>query len=85
MAEMAGRGIATRRGVMAIHLEPFYQKLCPGVLLPVTEMCSAETMLLPLFPGLTDAEQQFVVESLLSAGAAQGAQRSPSARRELVS
>ena len=85
MADMAGRGIATRRGVMAIHLEPFYQQLCPGVLLPVTETCSAETLLLPLFPGLTDAEQHFVVESLLSAGAAHGAQRSPSARRELVS
>jgi perosamine synthetase len=85
MAEMAGRGIATRRGVMAIHLEPFYQSMFPGVSLPVTERCSAETILLPLFPGLTDDEQQLVVESLLGAGAAHGAQRSPAVQRELVS
>jgi perosamine synthetase len=84
MAEMAGRGIATRRGVMAIHLEPFYQRLCPGVRLPVTERCSAETMLLPLFPGLTDDEQRFVVESLLDAGTVYSARTSPGAQRELV-
>ena len=68
MADLAGRGIATRRGVMAIHLEPFYRNLCPGVSLPVTEQCSAETLLLPLFPGLTDDEQQLIAESLLAAG-----------------
>jgi dTDP-4-amino-4,6-dideoxygalactose transaminase len=69
MADLAARGIATRRGVMAIHLEPFYRELCPGVSLPVTERCSEETLLLPLFPGLTEDEQQLVAESLLRAGA----------------
>jgi perosamine synthetase len=68
MADLAGRGIATRRGVMAIHLEPYYRGLCPGVSLPTTERCSAETLLLPLFPGLTDDEQRLIAESLLSAG-----------------
>jgi dTDP-4-amino-4,6-dideoxygalactose transaminase len=85
MADMATRGIATRRGVMAIHLEPYYRRLCPDVHLPVTEARTADTMLLPLFPGLTDDEQQLVVESLLSAGAAHGAQRSSAVTRELVS
>lgn len=75
MADLADRGIATRRGVMAIHLEPFYRGLCPDVRLPVTERCSEETLLLPLFPGLTDDEQQLVAESLLSAGEAAGGQR----------
>jgi dTDP-4-amino-4,6-dideoxygalactose transaminase len=70
MADLAGRGIATRRGVMAIHLEPFYRNLYPDVSLPVTERCSAETLLLPLFPGLTETEQQFIAESLVSAGSA---------------
>jgi dTDP-4-amino-4,6-dideoxygalactose transaminase len=84
MTEMADRGIATRRGVMAIHLEPFYMSMCPGVRLPVTERCSAETLLLPLYPGLTDDEQQLVVESLISAGATHGAQRSIGVQRELV-
>jgi perosamine synthetase len=68
MADLASRGISTRRGVMAIHLEPFYRGLCPNVRLPITEQCSAETLLLPLFPGLTDEQQHFVAESLLSAG-----------------
>jgi dTDP-4-amino-4,6-dideoxygalactose transaminase len=69
MADLAARGIATRRGVMAIHLEPFYRDLCPEVSLPVTERCSAETLLLPLYPGLTDDEQQLIAGLLLTAGA----------------
>jgi dTDP-4-amino-4,6-dideoxygalactose transaminase len=68
MTDLAGRGISTRRGVMAIHLEPFYRKLYPDLRLPITEECSAETLLLPLFPGLTDDEQQLVADSLLKAG-----------------
>jgi dTDP-4-amino-4,6-dideoxygalactose transaminase len=66
MEEMAARGIDTRRGVMAIHLEPFYRDR--GVQsLPVTEACTAETLLLPLYVGLTDSEQDFVAEALVTA------------------
>lgn len=68
MAELATRGIATRRGVMAIHLEPYYRDQYPRLRLPVTEQMAAETLLLPLFPGLTDGEQELVAESLLRAG-----------------
>jgi perosamine synthetase len=75
MTELAGRGIATRRGVMAIHLEPFYREMVPDVELPVTEACAAETMLLPLFPGLTEEDQQLVAESLLRAGGRTRARR----------
>lgn len=67
MAALASRSIATRRGVMAIHLEPFYRTLAPGVRLPVTEACAEETLLLPLFPGLTEAEQSLVADSLRQA------------------
>jgi dTDP-4-amino-4,6-dideoxygalactose transaminase len=84
MAELAGHGIATRRGVMAIHLEPFYRELCPDVSLPVTERCSAETLLLPLFPGLTDDEQQLVARSLLSAGAKTAKQADLRDRRDAL-
>src|SRR4029077_6015756 len=69
MAHLAAKGIATRRGVMAIHLEPYYRNLSPGLRLPVTEMCTSETLLLPLFPGLTGEDQELVVESLLAARA----------------
>jgi dTDP-4-amino-4,6-dideoxygalactose transaminase len=64
MDDLAGEGIATRRGVMAIHLEPFYRRQLPTLSLPVTEHAAAETLLLPLYVGMTDAEQDTVVDSL---------------------
>jgi perosamine synthetase len=79
MCELASRGIATRRGVMAIHLEPYYRELVPDQSqLPVTEACAAQTMLLPLFPGLTESEQELVVESLLTSGGRSTARSNPS-------
>jgi perosamine synthetase len=57
-------GIATRRGVMAIHREPFYRERYPDVSLPVTERASEETLLLPLYVGMTDDEQDQVVHHL---------------------
>jgi perosamine synthetase len=53
-------GVATRRGIMAIHLEASYAN-CAGPL-PHTEAAAREFVLLPLFPGLTDEQQDFVVE-----------------------
>ena len=66
MNELAEQGIATRR-IMSIHLEPFYSKLFPGISLPITEHASANTLLLPMFVGLTDSEQDEVVETLIAA------------------
>jgi perosamine synthetase len=68
MPELAALGIATRRGVMAIHLEPYYRERHPRLRLPVTEQMALETLLLPLFPGLTALEQDLVADSLLGAG-----------------
>jgi dTDP-4-amino-4,6-dideoxygalactose transaminase len=67
MTELARKGIATRRGVMAIHLEPFYRRRFPELCLPHTEAAARETMLLPLYVGMTNAEQDYVVESLVAA------------------
>jgi dTDP-4-amino-4,6-dideoxygalactose transaminase len=64
MAELAHQGIATRRGVMAAHLEPYYRSLQPRVHLPVTERATAATLLLPLYVGMTDEEQDTVVAAL---------------------
>jgi len=76
MDHLAGRGIASRRGVMAIHLEPLYRRMQPGVSLPVTERASTETLLLPLYVGMTENEQDEVVEALRAAldGAAERGQ-----------
>jgi dTDP-4-amino-4,6-dideoxygalactose transaminase len=62
MDELLGDGIATRRGIMAIHLEASYQG-CAGPL-PHTEAAARDFVLLPLFPGLTDEQQDFVVDRL---------------------
>ena len=55
-------GIATRRGVMAIHLEGAYAD--SELDLPHTEAAARDVVLLPLFPGLTDEDQDHVVERL---------------------
>jgi perosamine synthetase len=55
-------GIATRRGVTAIHHEPAYPDR--GFLLPHTDACARDALLLPLFPDLSDEQQDYVVERL---------------------
>ncbi len=59
-------GVATRRGVMAIHLEGAYAD--PAVSLPHTEAAAREVVLLPLFPGLGDEAQDHVIDCLATAG-----------------
>jgi dTDP-4-amino-4,6-dideoxygalactose transaminase len=65
MQRLLQDGVATRRGIMAIHHEQAYAG--PERLLPHTDAAAANVILLPLFPGLTDAEQDYVVERLAAA------------------
>lgn len=60
MRQLLQDGVATRRGVMAIHLEGAYAD--SGVDLPHTEAAARDVVLLPLFPGLSDEAQDYVVE-----------------------
>jgi dTDP-4-amino-4,6-dideoxygalactose transaminase len=62
MDALLGDGVATRRGIMAIHLEQSYQNVAGP--LPHTEAVAANTVLLPLFPGLADEQQDYVVDRL---------------------
>jgi perosamine synthetase len=55
-------GIATKGGVMAIHLEPAYGR--HGARLPNTEDANRDVLTLPLFPTLTDEEQDYVLARL---------------------
>ncbi len=66
MNEMARMGVATRR-IMAIHREPFYKAMYPSLSLPATENATDTTLLLPIFVGLTDSEQDEVVRVLRAA------------------
>jgi dTDP-4-amino-4,6-dideoxygalactose transaminase len=56
-------GIATRRGIMAAHLEPACAGL-PAADLPVTERLTHRSLILPLYHGMTDAQLERVAESL---------------------
>jgi perosamine synthetase len=62
MRRLHGDGVATRRGIMAIHLERAYAGSTAW--LPHTERCAGDTVLLPLFPGLGDDAQDYVIERL---------------------
>jgi perosamine synthetase len=64
MRRLLHDGVATRRGVMAIHQEPAYAG--PDVQLPNTELLTAQTLMLPLFPGLTDEQQDYVIDRVSS-------------------
>ena len=55
-------GIASRRGVMATHLEPSYGNASP---LPVTEEIAETGLLLPLFHELSEVDQDRVIESVV--------------------
>lgn len=56
------KGIATRRGIMAIHTEACYQKY--NASLPETERITNNTILLPLYPSMTVEEQEYVVRCI---------------------
>ena len=63
MRRLLADGIASRRGVMASHMEGAYSDH-PAAPLPHTEAAVADTLMLPLFPDLTAAQQDYVLERL---------------------
>jgi dTDP-4-amino-4,6-dideoxygalactose transaminase len=69
MRQLLRDGIATRRGVMAIHHEGAYEG--QGTDLPHTEAAARDVVLLPLFPGLAEDAQDYVVDRLAAAATAE--------------
>jgi len=68
---LANADVSARRGIMAAHRQPAYADRDTGsVLLPVTEHLTDNTLILPVFHQLTEAELTQVVDAL--AGAANG-------------
>ena len=57
-------GVAAKRGVMTIHRERSYTETYGRQFLPLTEKASDSSLLLPLFPQMTVAEQDHVVATL---------------------
>jgi dTDP-4-amino-4,6-dideoxygalactose transaminase len=62
MTALMERGIATRR-IFGIHEQPAFAGV-PHASLPNTESAARESILIPLFVGMSDAEQDAVVAAL---------------------
>jgi perosamine synthetase len=71
MRSLLGDGIPTRRGVMAIHQEQAY----PGrhQRLEHTEAAARDVLMLPLYPDLSDEQQDYVIDRLAGHAMAQAA------------
>jgi len=63
LAALADAGVSARRGIMAAHLEPAYVDH-PRAPLPVTERLTRDSLILPLFHTMTEAQQDRVVAAL---------------------
>lgn len=61
---MAERNVSCRRGIQPLHYEPYFKETMKDLVLPETESAARETMFLPIFPGLTEAEQKTVIAAL---------------------
>jgi dTDP-4-amino-4,6-dideoxygalactose transaminase len=64
MQTLLARGIHTRRGVMCAHREPAYRDLPLRAPLPVSELLQDRSVILPLYPDLTEADQDRVIAAL---------------------
>ncbi len=62
MRRLKEQGITTRRGCMAVHLEPYFVKRFGLTRLPEAERLAARTIALPLFPTMTDEQQSYVID-----------------------
>ncbi|MFI9828766.1 DegT/DnrJ/EryC1/StrS family aminotransferase [Streptomyces sp. NPDC051913] len=63
LGALADAGVSARRGIMAAHLEPAYVDH-PHAPLPVTERITRDSLILPLFHTMTEAQQDRVVAAL---------------------
>ena len=64
MQTLLARGIHTRRGVMCAHREPAYRDLPLRRPLPVSEIIEDRSVILPLYPELTEGDQDRVIAAL---------------------
>jgi perosamine synthetase len=70
MQQMLDAGVSTRRGVMNAHLELPYQSPNVRTDLPHSERAQQRGVILPLAPGMTVAQVEYVCDQLAAAVAA---------------
>jgi perosamine synthetase len=66
MQALLDRGIASRRGIMNAHREAPYQRAAPYHL-PHSERAQDRRIILPLYPQMTEEEQDYVAAGLAAA------------------
>lgn len=66
MQEMLEKNISTRRAIMAIHREAPYRSARWENTLSRTNLATDTALILPLFHQMTDADQDYVIETLYS-------------------
>lgn len=73
---MRARGVQTSIHYPPIHLFSYYRQRYPYVTLPITETVAGREVTLPLYPGMKDADIDYVIDSV---GDALSAAKSPAA------
>jgi perosamine synthetase len=61
MQELLDHGVASRRGIMAIHRELPYRDQATDAHLPQTNLVTDTSIILPLFYEMTEGEQEYVM------------------------
>lgn len=64
MQLMLDDGVSTRRGIMCCHREAAYRDFPPGTPLPRSEAAQDRSIILPLYPQMTNGDLEVVVTSL---------------------
>jgi perosamine synthetase len=59
--------IACRPAYMACHVQPVYKEVSNPLSLPNTEKALRTVIILPLYPQMTDEEQEYVMEKISAA------------------
>jgi len=84
MQHMLDKGIATRRGIMCAHMEPAYAGQPQRHPLRRSERARDHSIILPLYPQLSEADQLTVIETLCEALAVASRSRTvPPARQPI--
>jgi dTDP-4-amino-4,6-dideoxygalactose transaminase len=67
MDHLKQAGVQTSIHYPPIHQFTYYRSRFPGVIVPKTESIARREVTLPLFPGMTDAQQDLVIASVIQA------------------
>ena len=66
MQKMLDNGISTRRGIMTVHRESAYKHLFKDLKLPVSEITSDNSILIPLFVPMEEQDINSVINAFMS-------------------